>query len=94
MNTEFDSKNVYGNSDKYINTKINVNKRQIKGIITEECKHKITRNKKKILSMMILTQVHLIVNLIVNQKMNQKMKQKMNVIMNQKINFLKIKTVF
>ena len=27
MNTEFDSKNVYGNSDKYINTKINVNKR-------------------------------------------------------------------
>ena len=34
MNIEFDSKNVYGNSDKYINTKINVNKRQIKGIIT------------------------------------------------------------
>ena len=27
MNIEFDSKNVYGNSDKYLNTKIKVNKR-------------------------------------------------------------------
>ena len=34
MNIEFDSKNVYGNSDKYLHTKIKVNKRQIKGIIT------------------------------------------------------------
>ena len=34
MSIEVDGKTVYGNSDKYINTKIEVNKRQIKGIIT------------------------------------------------------------
>ena len=32
MNIEFDSKTVYGNSDKYINTKIKSNKDQVNAL--------------------------------------------------------------